>query len=110
MQAEASLTLSPDRTFIGFIDSVEHGIVRGWAAAAGTPAPVGVELLIDGLPFAEAPANLHRDDLLQAALGTGHHGFRLPIPPDFFDAQPHDVAVRIAGSDHVLRQPGPGAV
>jgi len=51
-------------------------------------------LLIDGSDAAEANADLFRQDLMDAGIGDGRRGFRIPVPPLYFDSLPHAVAVR----------------
>lgn len=89
----------------GFVDSTSGGIVAGWASGIPPDGPVEVELVIDGLPYTKALAARFRDDLAQLGIGSGHHGFSLPIPTFFFDGQPHTVAVRVAGGGELRPDP-----
>lgn len=80
----------------GCVDDCLPGGIVGWAARAdGMRFPVEVELRVDGKTTARAMADLHRADLAAAAVGggSGHHGFRLPLPESVFDDQEHTVAV-----------------
>ena len=81
----------------GFVDSVEGGFVSGWAAIEGRAEPAVVALLIDGVACGSVIADVFRDDLLAAGIGTGHHGYRLTVPPFYLDGTPHQVAVQVAG-------------
>ena len=89
----------------GFVDSTSGGTVAGWAAGIPPNGPVEVELIIDGLSYAKALAGRFRDDLAQLGIGSGHHGFSLPIPTFFFDGQPHTVTVRVAGGAELRPDP-----
>ena len=93
---------SADVLFQGFIDSVMSGAVAGWLVRAGDPSPLDVELLVDGVPAGTGIADGFRDDVKQAGFGTGHHAFRLTIPPAFLDGEPHGVQVRVLGDTFVL--------
>lgn len=87
---------------IGYVDSVSEGVVTGWAAEDPPGDPVDVELLIDGVGVGQAIADLLRDDLVKAGVGTGRHGFTLAVPKAFLDGQPHVVGVRVGGFGHVI--------
>ncbi len=97
-------TLAP--LFQGFVDSVADGSAAGWIARAGDTAPLEVELLIDGAPSGSGLADGYREDVQQAGFGTGHHAFRLPVPPAFFDGEPHEVSIHIPSTGYILPAPG----
>jgi hypothetical protein len=63
-----------------YIDHVSAaGVVSGWARSAELPAPVGIELWLDGECVGAASACAFRRDLLEAGLGHGHYGFECRI-------------------------------
>lgn len=93
--------LSTD-SFDGRIEIVTEDTVVGWAVNTKSAAPLEVELLIDGLEVGRTMADEQREDLAQAGFGTGHHMYRLPIPPVFLDGYPHVVVVRIVDTQFLL--------
>ena len=69
-----------ERRFIGHLDDVVDGVVRGWAAEQGSSAPVSVELLIDDVVRTRGVADAFRADLAQNGIGSGFHAFRILVP------------------------------
>ena len=65
----------------GYIDRVRSGSIAGWAQNADAPeAPVCLDIFADGKFIGCLLANIYRDDLQAAGLGSGRHGFEF-IPP-----------------------------
>lgn len=66
----------------GWVEEVTpDGFVRGWAMDEAFPElPVLLEVLYDGEVIHTILASEHRDDLAQAGLGRGYHGFTLTLP------------------------------
>lgn len=62
-------------------------------------------MLIDGVAIASGTAGLFRQDLLDAGIGNGFHGFRLEIPAHFADGLSHAVTIEAPGG--VLLVPNP---
>jgi len=78
-----ALTLSnrSKRKIIGHVDKLAGGKICGWAALSSMEArSVYVHLLADDLVVATVEANLYREDLESAGLGTGFHAFELTLP------------------------------
>ncbi|MGG5812428.1 sulfotransferase family 2 domain-containing protein [Falsiroseomonas sp. CW058] len=72
----------PDRRILncaGAIESLEDGVLRGWALDLADPAPVTVRLLSGGEVLAATRAQLRRPP--EADGPGGFSGFRLPLPP-----------------------------
>jgi O-antigen biosynthesis protein len=60
----------------GYIDRVRAGSIAGWAQNTDAPeAPVCLDILADGKFIGRVLANIYREDLKTAGLGSGHHGF-----------------------------------
>ena len=60
----------------GHVDGISGGFVKGWAQNAEHPeAPVCLDIFVEGRLIGQALANRYREDLAQAGLGSGHHGF-----------------------------------
>jgi len=69
--------------YIGNLDGVEGFYVSGWAYNKKNPNErVEVVVLVDGKPVAEGKADLFRQDLLDARIGDGKHGFVIKLPKD----------------------------
>jgi len=80
------------------VDSVEGGIIRGWAFdSTQADATVTVELW-DGKRFvAGAETTVTRNDV-NAKYGIfGTHGFSLPVPQALFDGLGHWLTLKVAG-------------
>ena len=70
----------------GFVESLAEHEARGWAYDDTAPGShLGITAHLDGVQVAAAVADVRRDDLLQAGIGAGDHGFTLdfhpPLPP-----------------------------
>jgi hypothetical protein len=71
----------------GFVDRVTPHVVEGWAQNADLPeAPVCLDILAGGTLVGRALANRYREDLKQAGLGSGCHGFAFRLPPGLASA------------------------
>jgi len=67
----------------------------GWLTDLTLPFEVPfVEIVLDGKVIAEGKANLFRQDLLDAGVGVGHHGFEIVLPESLFDGQERQVSAR----------------
>ncbi len=65
---------------IGYLDCVEPAMVGGWACDRLSPAsPVRVRIMLGQKMLGEVMADLFRDDLSRAGIGSGAHGFRLHL-------------------------------
>ncbi len=89
-----------ERRFLGHIDGIFADVVHGWAADTASPAPLTLELLIDGVAHAAFRADGFRQDLAEQGVGTGHHGFKQPLPPRV--RRMARLSVRVAGRTHEL--------
>lgn len=95
----------------GFVDVITAGEVRGWAQSVAHPeTPIGLDVLIDGVVVAQVVADLYREDLRTAGLGSGRHAFaaRLPaaLPADF--AERLEVRRSIDHTPLAVRSEAPG--
>jgi hypothetical protein len=80
----------------GYIDLASATRIAGWAQNGEQPeAPVCLDILVDGRLIGRVLANEYREDLKQAGLGSGHHGFTFTLAADIAFA-PHAVEVRRA--------------
>ena len=77
----------------GNIERVDRNGVQGWVRDEAEPAtPVSLSVMVDGAPVSRVLANTYRQDLEQAGLGTGRHGFLLKLE-GLSPTQPHTVRV-----------------
>ncbi|NHO31764.1 Hint domain-containing protein [Acetobacter fallax] len=77
----------------GFLDTVTHDFVAGWASGEGDDAPVRLQILDNGLVLGEVTADGSRSDLGRDC------GFRFNIPGGLSPLQRHVIEVRRIG-DH----------
>jgi hypothetical protein len=76
----------------GGLDFVDTGLISGWAQNVDHPeAPVCLDIYAGGRLIGQTLANLHREDLQRAGIGSGNHGFEFRPARDVALA---DVAVR----------------
>ena len=89
---------------LGNIERADRQGVQGWARDEDDPlAPVSLVVAVDDAVVSRVLANVYRQDLEQAGLGTGRHGFLLKLdglPPTV----PH--TVRIIREDDRADVPG----
>jgi hypothetical protein len=86
--------------FEGFHDIANCDVIYGWAWDANQPNTViNVDIYSDNVLIATIPANIFRQDLVDAGKGNGFHGFSFTPPPSLKDGQPHSILVRIANSN-----------
>lgn len=90
----------PPPVYEGFHDGADCSNISGWAWDRNRPdTPINVDIYADGALHATVPANLFRQDLLDAGIGNGYHAFGYAVPPALRDAQPHSITVRVAGTN-----------
>lgn len=81
----------------GYHESAGCDTIGGWAWDARQPdTPVSVDIYADGSLVATVSANQFRQDLLNAGIGNGVHGFSLATPASLKDGQAHSIRVRYA--------------
>jgi hypothetical protein len=78
----------------GYVDQVGSRSISGWAQNPDHPdAPVCLDVYAGGRLIGQTLANRYRDDLQQAGLGSGRHGFEF-TPPAGLTFAPDAVEVR----------------
>ena len=96
----------------GYIDRVRASSIAGWAQNADAPeAPVCLDIFADGKFIGRLLANIYRDDLQAAGLGSGRHGFEF-IPPAGVSSSrstPWKCAVRSTAHLSNVREIAPGS-
>ena len=90
----------------GNLDRVTHDFVSGWAHDRTQPSrPVGLILIVNGIPRNATLARDHRADLAEARIGDGHAALRFILDPPLPADRPHLIQVRRATD----RMPVPGS-
>jgi Hint domain len=80
----------------GYVDRIRSGSIAGWAQNADAPeAPVCLDIFAEGKRIGRVLANIYRDDLKRAGLGSGRHSFEF-TPPAGLDFASATVEVRRA--------------
>lgn len=77
----------------GFFESLSGTEVIGWAVH-GDATVCEVQVIVDDCWVAGGVAGDFRAHLLEAGIGTGHHGFRITLPGDYLDGLAHRVRVQ----------------
>jgi hypothetical protein len=83
-------------------ETADCSLIGGWAWDVNNPnAHIFVYVYIDGSAAASiaAPANQFRQDLLDAGIGDGTHGFAFQTPPSLKDSHPHTIRIRFETSN-----------
>lgn len=69
----------------------------GWAWIPGQGIPIAVEIRDDGEPIGRVVANVFRQDLREAGIGDGRHGFLIDLPLPCCDGRFHEVTLHAHG-------------
>jgi hypothetical protein len=89
--------------YAGFLDSATCTAAAGWAWDGNQPnTPISVDVSVDGHFQATVLANQFRQDLLNAGIGNGDHGYQWSLPASFDDGAAHSVSVTISGTAQAL--------
>jgi hypothetical protein len=80
------------QTFRGILEGVVDDWIHGWCQLIGDLAPVLLEVHIDGRVVTSMPADMFRQDLADAGIGEGRHGFRVDLRPF---GPPPDAVIKI---------------
>lgn len=83
----------------GSLDAVDAQVIFGWAWNPTQPGQrIQVRVWDGDTPLATVTADQFRQDLLDAGVGDGKHGFSLPIPASLRDDKPHTIRVMVDGA------------
>lgn len=89
----------------GAIDEVKGSKLEGWAISADKPwMPAEVALFIDGVPIANALANIKRADIKQIGIGDGCYGFEIHLPKKYANNKHHNIDVCFANSGRKIAE------
>jgi hypothetical protein len=84
----------------GYLDGADCNQIWGWAWDRNNPnIPINVNIY-DGadLIAANVPANVFRQDLLNAGKGNGFHAFVINTPVNLNDGRTHSISVKFAST------------
>jgi len=82
------------RNIVYSVDSIEQGLVKGWAYDLNTPTDVLVIELFDGhTKIGQQLTHINRSDVNKAHDITGLHGFEIAIPAKQFDGLAHSISL-----------------
>jgi len=88
---------------IGSLDHANHDLIAGWAWDPSNPAEsIDVEVLDEDRVVLRVCADLFREDVLQAGIGTGHYGFSVPNLSGIFPLSCHRIRARRASDGRDL--------
>ncbi len=91
---KTKLILNKIKAYKGNFDGIKGLYVIGWAYNEINPQErVEVVILTDDVPVAEGVADQFREDLLQAGIGDGKHGFCVKLPDFILDNTEHEISV-----------------
>lgn len=82
--------------FRGLVEGVVGDCLVGWCQLIGDPDPVMLEVHVDGRVVTSMPADLFRQDLADAGIGEGRHGFCVDLRP-FMPWPDAVIGINIAG-------------
>ncbi|PYT02459.1 MAG: hypothetical protein DMF60_21310, partial [Acidobacteria bacterium] len=93
---------APPPQYQGFHDGAGCSTIQGWASDSNNPGSTVYVDIYDGNTFvAIAPANMYREDLLNA-LGSPNHGFSLLTPAALKNGTVHTINVKFSGTNILL--------
>lgn len=76
----------------GHIDVIHSNGIEGWAYDPTKPdTPIYVEFCVKGKVIATCLADIYRNDLKEAGVGNGFHGFRMALPVNILENNIIDV-------------------
>ena len=85
------------RRYEGILEGVQGDSLYGWCRLTHTTDPVALDVLVDGTPVLRLSAGVFRQDLQDAGIGQGSHGFCIPL--DQLNAGA-DAVIGIKVADH----------
>jgi hypothetical protein len=104
--SNANFTITAGTTptqYQGFLDAAGCGIITGWAWDANQPNSVISVDIYDGATLVVTQqANLFREDILNAGIGNGFHGFSFTVPQSLKNGQAHSIKAQFHGTSTQL--------
>ena len=89
---------SDEATPTGTLDSLTSRLrISGWLWQPGSTERLIAEIVEDGCVIGRGVADAFRQDLLDAGIGDGRHGFEVEMLPSCFDGTFHTIWLHAAG-------------
>ena len=105
--AAVAVTVSAAPSFGSWVDGADCSTVSGWAWDRNRPnTPISVDIYSDAVLVATVLAGNFRQDLLNAGIGDGNHGFSIATPSAAITGQPHTINVKFSGTQILLDDSG----
>jgi RHS repeat-associated protein len=83
----------------GWLDGADCNVISGWAWDANQPnTAINVEVYDGTTLIAAVVANQFRQDLLNAGIGNGYHGYSIATPSSLKNGVAHSIHVKVAGT------------
>jgi len=93
------------RDTAGAVTSADAETILGWAwDPRQSGAPVRVDVYADSQLLATVLADQFRQDVADARVGDGRHGFSLTTPDSLKDGKAHLIGIKVSGTDDTLAE------
>ncbi len=99
---------SARRTFGGYIDGIQGTVLGGWAYERSLGLPLAITVFRDDVPVLDGVADQYRQDLADAGIDDGRHGFSVDLAGCGF-VPTSRVTVRVKGRNFALNNSGASA-
>jgi RHS repeat-associated protein len=87
----------------GWLDGANCNVIGGWAWDANQPnTPINVEVYDGNTLIAAVTANQFRQDLFNAGIGNGYHGYTIATPASVKNGAAHTIRVKFGGTSSEL--------
>src|SRR5258708_26779516 len=97
------------QSYNGNTEGTTCSTISGWAWDSTQPnTSINVDIYDNGVPLISIPANIFRQDLLNAGIGNGVHGFSLATPGSLKDGQAHRITLYYGGTANQINDVGNG--
>ena len=93
----------PPPPYQGFLDAAGCGVITGWGWDPTQPnTPVSVDVFDGTTLITTLAANLFREDIVNAGIGDGFHGFSFTVPLSLKNGTAHNIRVLFSGTSTEL--------
>ncbi len=99
---------SARRTFGGYIDGIQGTVLGGWAYERSLGLPLAITVFRDDVPVLDGVADQYRQDLADAGIDDGRHGFSVDLAGCGF-VPTSRVTVRVKDRNFALNNSGASA-
>ncbi|WP_025763225.1 T9SS type A sorting domain-containing protein [Dyadobacter tibetensis] len=105
LNSPKTITCSALPAFEGSFETADNSQFSGWVWDKNYPDRVlAVQLMEGSTVLATTMSTTYRADLAARGIGTGKYGFKAAIPASIMDNQPHELSIRVNGTDFVLAE------